>query len=152
MTFQDLKDVLQFAIRKEHDARELYLMFRDMVRDPGAKSLLQELAEQELGHRNMLEKALRDGQTEGLFGKREVKDLKIGDFLFAEPIGPNSSPQDVMIFAIKNEEASYNLYATMADNYAGSPIEPVFSKLAKEELHHKETLEAQYEEHFMKWM
>ncbi len=152
MVFENLKDVLHFAIRKEQDARDLYLMFREMVKDPGAKILLQELADQELGHRNMLEKALEEGKVEGIVGKKPVKDLHLSDSFVAEPLGPQSSPQEVMIFAMKNESASYNLYRTMAENYSGTPLEPTFSHLAQEELHHKETLERQYEEHFMKWM
>lgn len=152
MIFESLRDVLEFAIRKEHDARELYLMFKDVVRDPGAKTLLQALADQELGHRNMLEKALREGSVEGIVGKDQVKDLHLSDNFVTEPISPQSSPQEIMIFAMKNEKASYSLYTTMAQNYSGTTLEPIFSKLAQEELHHKETLEKQYEEHFMQWM
>lgn len=152
MTFESLKDVLRFAIRKEHDARELYLMFRNMVKDPGAKTLLQELADQELSHQNILQKALDGGQAETLVGRKPVEDLRISDAFVAEPIGPQSSPQDIMIFAMKNEKASYDLYEMMADNYRGSSLEALFSRLAQEELHHKETLERQYEEHFMQWM
>ncbi len=152
MTFDSLRDVLFFAIRKEHDARELYLMFKDMVKDPGAKTLLQELADQELGHRNLLQKALDEGGVESLVGKLPVQDLRVSDAFVAEPIGPQSSPQDIMIFAMKNEQASYDLYSVMGNNYAGTPLSSLFSRLAQEELHHKETLERQYEEHFMQWM
>lgn len=152
MTFASLKDVLHFAIRKEHDARELYLMFRDMVKDPGAKTLLQELADQELGHRNLLQKAMDEGAVEKLVGKQPVQDLRVSDHFVSDPIGPQSSPQDIMIFAMKNEQASYDLYRVMEDNYGGTPLASLFSRLAKEELHHKETLEQQYEEHFMQWM
>ncbi len=152
MTFESLKDVIQFAIRKEHDARELYLMFRNMVKDPGAKTLLQELADQELGHRNLLQKALDEGGIENLVGRQSVQDLGISDAFVADPIGPHSSPQDIMIFAMKNEQASYDLYRVMGDNYGGTPLASLFSRLAQEELHHKQTLERQYEEHFMQWM
>lgn len=152
MTFESLKDVLRFAVRKEHDARELYLMFRDMVKDPGAKTLLQELADQELGHGNFLQKALDEGAVETLVGRQPVKDLRVSDPFVAEPIGPHSSPQDIMIFAMKNEQASYDLYRIMADNYSGSSLAALLSRLAQEELHHKETLEREYEEHFMQWM
>ena len=152
MSFQSLQDVLTFAIRKEHDARELYLMFRDMVKDPGAKTLLDELAKQELGHQNMLESALKDGRTASLGGKREIKDLHLSDHMVADEIGPQSNPQDVMLFAMKAEQASYDLYRIMADNFAGTQIEGLFSQLAREELRHKETLEREYEDHFMQWM
>ena len=79
MQFESLNDVLTFAIRREHDARELYLMFRDMVKDPGAKALLEDLANQELGHRNLLENALKGGNIERIGGKKEIKDLHLSD-------------------------------------------------------------------------
>jgi rubrerythrin len=152
MRFESIQDVLTFAIRKEHDARELYLMFRDMVKDPGAKTLLEDLANQELGHRNALQHALKGGGLETSQGKKPVRDLHLSDHMVADEVGSQSTPQDIMLFAMKSEQASYDLYRTMADNYGGTELDPLFSKLAQDELRHKETLEREYEEHFMQWM
>jgi rubrerythrin len=152
MKFDSIQDVLTFAIRKEHDARELYLMFRDMVKDPGAKTLLEDLANQELGHQNALENARTGGRLEMATGKRSVSDLHLSDHMVAEEIGSQSTPQDIMLFAMKSEQASFDLYRVMADNYSGTELEELFSKLAQDELRHKETLEREYEEHFMQWM
>jgi rubrerythrin len=152
MKFESLNDVLTFAIRREHDARELYLMFRDMVKDPGAKALLEDLANQELGHKNLLENALKGGNIARIGGKKEIKDLHLGDYMVTEEVGPESSPQDVMLFAIKKEQEAYNIYHMLLGNYEGTEVEELFSKLAQEELRHKETLEREYEEHFMQEM
>jgi rubrerythrin len=152
MKLESLNDVLTFAIRREHDARELYLMFRDMVKDPGAKALLEDLANQELGHRNLLENALKGGKIDRIGGKKEAKDLHLGEYMVTEAIGPDSSPQDVMLFAIKKEQEAYSIYHMLLGNYEGTELEELFSRLVKEELHHKETLEREYEEHFMQWM
>jgi rubrerythrin len=152
MKLESLDDVLTFAIRKEHDARELYLMFRGMVKDPGAKSLLQDLANQELGHENMLQSARKGGSTAAIGGKREIRDLHLSDHMVAEEVNAQSSPQDIMLFAMKMETASYNLYQTMQGNYEGTELGGLFSKLAQEELRHKESLEREYEQHFMQWM
>ena len=152
MNFASLNDVLTFAIRKEHDSHELYMMFRDMVKDPGAKALLEDLANQELGHKNLLEHALKKENGELIDGKKEVKDLHLSDYLVAEDIGPDSTPQKVMMYAIKKEEEAYNMYHMLLDNYEGTEIEDIFARLAQEEMHHKEILEREYEEHFMQWM
>ena len=53
MKLESLNDVLTFAIRREHDARELYVMLRNIVKDPGSKALLEDLAKQELSHRDL---------------------------------------------------------------------------------------------------
>jgi rubrerythrin len=152
MQFESLNDVLTFAIRKEHDSRELYLMFRDMVKDPGAKALLEDLANQELGHQRLLENALKGGNVGGIGGKKEIKDLRLGDYMVTEDIGPDSSPQEVMLFAIKKEQEAYNIYHMLLSNYEGTELEELFSRLIREEQQHKETLEREYEEHFMQWM
>lgn len=152
MRFDSLEDVLTFAIRKEHNARELYLMFRDMVKDPGAKALLEDLAKQELGHKNLLEHALKGDNVERIGGKSEIQDLHISDHTVAEEVGPDSSPQDVMLLAMKMERAAHELYSVMLENYRGTELEGIFSQLVREELRHKEILEREYEEHFMMWM
>lgn len=152
MKFESLNAILIFAIRREHDARELYVMFRDMVKDPGAKTLLEDLANQELGHSNLLENALKGGNIERIGGKKEIKDLHLGDYMVSEDIDPESSPQDVMLFAIKKEQEAYNIYHMLRGNYEGTELEELFARLAQEELRHKETLEREYEEHFMQWM
>jgi rubrerythrin len=152
MQFASLNDVLTFAIRREHDAQELYLMFREMVKDPGAKALLEDLANQELGHKRLLEAALKGGKIERIGGKKEVKDLHLGDYMVTEDIGPDSSPQNVMLFAMKKEQEAYNIYHMLLGNYAGTELEELFSRLAQQEMHHKEILEREYEEHFMQWM
>jgi rubrerythrin len=152
MKFSSLTDVLTFAIRKEHDSSELYLMFRDMVKDPGAKALLEDLASQELGHKNLLENALKKGNAELIEGKKEVRDLHLSDYMVTEDVGPDSTPQNVMMYAIKKEEEAYNMYHMLLDNYGGTEVEDIFARLAQEEQHHKEILEREYEDHFMQWM
>ena len=152
MNFGSMNDVLTFAIRQEHNSRELYLMFRDMVKDPAAKTLLEELANQELGHKQLLEKALAGENIEKVGAKKDIKDLHLSDYLVSEEVSEESDAQDVMIHAMKKEKAAYDLYHTIADNYSGSSLGDLFSRLATEELRHKEILEREYDEHFMQWM
>jgi rubrerythrin len=152
MKFASLNDVLTFAIRKEHDSRELYMMFRDLVKDPGAKALLEDLANQELGHKNLLEHALKKANVELIGGKKEVKDLHLSDYMITEDIAPDSTPQKVMLFAMKKEQESYSMYNMLLGNYEGTELDDLFARLAQEEMHHKEILEREYEEHFMQWM
>jgi rubrerythrin len=152
MKLETLPDILTFAIRREQDACDLYLMFRDMVKDPGAKVLLKDLANYELGHKNLLENALTGGKVNSIGGKKKVTDLHLSDYMVAGTISRDSSSQEVMLFAIKKEQEAYDLYHMLLANYGGTELEALFSRLAKEELSHKETLEREYEEHFMQWM
>ena len=131
MKLESLNDVLTFAIRREHDARELYVMLQDMVKDPGAKALLEDLAKQELSHRNLLETALTGGKIDRIGGKKEAKDLHLSDFMVTEDIGPDSSPQDVMLFAIKKEQEAYSIYHMLLGNYEVRSLKSYFPDLPR---------------------
>jgi rubrerythrin len=152
MNFLTLDDVLIFAIRKEHDAHRLYMDLSERARDPGSKRMLKDLSDQELGHKNLLENVRRGHELERIGGHKEVKDLGLAEFLVSDEIGPESPPQDILRYAIKMEESSHLFYRTLRDNYANTPLEGILSRLAREELSHKEALEREYEEHFMQWM
>lgn len=152
MNFESLKDVLIFAIRKEHDAQELYLMFRDIVKDPAAKTLLGDLADQEFGHKTMLEKTLESGRVEKIGKQGSVRDLHVADYVPSAKITSDSRPEDIMAFAIKMEEASCGLYQSLLKSYEDTDLAGILSQLVREETSHKELLEREYEEHFMYWM
>ena len=69
----------------------------------------------------------------------------------SEEIDANATTQEVMIFAMKEEEKAFNFYSTLKDQFLGTELENLFSGLAAEERGHKIKLEDEYEEHFMQW-
>lgn len=152
MKFGSLEEALKFARDKEQTACDLYTKFQAMVKSVAAKKLLEDLANQELGHKKMIENALASGNTLAIGGKRDIADVSFSDYMLSTDITTDSSPQDVMTFAMKMEQAAYDLYMGLLDNYGGTELETLFSRLAREELKHKEILEEQYEKHFMQWM
>lgn len=152
MKFGSLEEALQFAKDKEQKACDLYTTFRDIVNNTAAKKLLDELANQELGHKKMIEDALTTGNVANIGGKRKIEEVSFSDYMLPTDITVESSPQDVMTFAMKMEQSAYDLYNSLLENYGGTDLEVLFSRLAREELKHKEILEEQYEEHFMQWM
>ncbi len=152
MKFKTLDDVLKFAIGKEKKSNKLYFMFQKKVKDPAAKKLLGELANQEEGHRKILEEALKTHKMHNVGGKCEVADMKLTDYMTERELKPDSDPQDVMMVAMQMEKLSYDFYRELLKNYKGTKLAGAFAKLTDEERCHKETLEKEYEEHFMQWM
>lgn len=152
MRFGSLGEALNYARDKEQAACDLYTTFKTMVKNTAAKKLLEDLASQELGHKKMIENALASGTTMGIGGKKNIAELSFSDYMLSTNINADSSPQDVMTFAMKMEQAAYELYTGLLDNYGGTELETLFTRLAREELKHKEILEEQYEKHFMQWM
>lgn len=58
MEFQNLTEVLNFAVTKEQFSYDAYKTFSELVKNEAAKKLLEDLARQELGHKRMLKDAL----------------------------------------------------------------------------------------------
>jgi len=142
-------EVLREAIQGEIEAQQLYTEAADMVQAEHVKQALRELAQQELGHRVALEKMLANpGQMRYSVRKLQeetVEDFKIGDHLVVQPLGPNSTFQDICIFASRKEQQSHELYRDMAAQNEGE-LREVLEAMAKDELRHKNLVEGWYEE------
>lgn len=144
-----IEQILREAIQGEADAYELYTSAVDMVRAEHIKVLLGELAQEELGHKVALEKMLANpsqisGQVAAL-QQADVVDYKIADHLVARPLGPDSTFQDVCIFAAQKEQESHQLYRDLASQNTGE-VSDLLAAMAKDELRHKNLVEGWYEE------
>lgn len=145
-----IQDALKIAIKEEIKAHDLYLATSEKVTDPGSRAMLVELAQQELGHRNHLEKIINAGNYEKLGEKIPAESYGIAEFLVANELSKNTILQDVMIFAIKEEEKAVKFYTDLEHHFAGTKLENIFSRLAAEENGHKIKLEREYEDHYLK--
>ncbi len=143
----DIKELIQFAIKKEKEAYELYSGFAKKTKNPAAKKLLEELAEEELGHKDTLENL---SEPEKLFNFKieSVQDLKLSDHLVAHTIDENSDIQSVLTFAMKAEKAAFDLYTKMSEAAVDETNLSLFQQLAQMELIHKNKLESLYDDMF----
>jgi rubrerythrin len=144
-----IEKILRDAIQGEAEAYELYTNTVTLVQAEHIKVLLRELAQEELGHKTILETMLANpGQIQGQIRavqQATVEDYKIADHLVARPLGPNSTFQDVCIFAAKKEQQSYELYKGLAAQNRGETRD-LLEAMAKDELRHKNLVEGWYEE------
>lgn len=145
-----IEQAIKVAIDAEIRAYTIYTGTSKKVAGAGTKKILLELAEQELGHRKLLENVLAGKDHDVLGQKVEKQTRGIAEFLEVSDISKNSTPQDVMIFAMKEEEKAYNFYMSLKKHFSGTELESLFNGLAAEERGHKIKLEDEYEEHFMK--
>jgi rubrerythrin len=145
-----LKDALEIAISEEIKAYSLYSNLSAKVKNAGTRTMLRELADQELGHRKLLENIVAGQKFEILGHKVSGTQKGIVDFLVASEPKENATPQEVMIFAIKAEEKAYNFYTDFKNHFGATELGQLFAKLAIEEQGHKSRLETEYEEHFMR--
>jgi rubrerythrin len=146
MSKEALKEILKRAIRMEEDSHALYTSASGRLKDPAARAVLADLASQEVQHKQKLE-ALLAGTLSWLKAGGDLahKGLGIGDHLEAQPLSEGSSLQDVLIYAIKREEATGSFYSQMATLARPGPEKDLFELLARQEAGHKSALERVYE-------
>jgi rubrerythrin len=145
----DVQEILREAIQGEIESYELYTGAVELVETAHIKDLLRELAQEELGHKAALERILANpaglrAQVQRLQAA-PIQDYRIADHLVAAPLGPNSTFQDVCIFAAKKEQQSYELYRDLAEQASGE-AQDLLEAMAKDELRHKNLVEGWYEE------
>lgn len=149
-----LERMIRLAIRRESEAYNFYSEAAKSSQLSSSAKLLHELAQQEVTHREKLEKALKEGvcETFSCGSVAEVNDLKLSDHLVEIPLRSDSSPQEVLQVAMKREQASHEFYKALSQQSTHAAFRAVFETLAREELDHKNRLEKTYEDNFMSEM
>jgi len=142
-------EILDTAIELERQERAFYLDWAGRIRHPGAARLLEELAREEEAHEALF-RGMRERKDFGELARGEVPpDFHLADYLVTAPPGPESTPQDVLIHAIRTEQNAIDLYEAWASLYAGTDLEPLLDGLVEEERRHKARLEALYQDQFL---
>jgi rubrerythrin len=150
-----LEVILENAVKIEEESYALYTTAQGKAKLPSSKALLAELARAELGHKQKL-LAIMEGKADvSQLGSPtgRIEDLKIVDFVQDTTLSENADYPAILIYAAKREKNTYEHYRSLAagpfGRYFPSAGE-VFSKLAEEELIHKNRLEREYDEHVLK--
>ena len=138
MEFTSTEQVIKKAIEKEIEACNLYTKVASLAKDEAAENMLTNLAAQEQEHRQKLEN-LRPEETESIdMGK--VSSEVVTSHPVAKPLSEDADIQEIVVFAIKREEAAEKFYLTIADGVANQKLKDLFLYLAKEENKHKTSL------------
>ena len=138
------------AIEIEQQSFATYLRAYKISHDRSARQLIRELALEELEHKYQLEKAFFE-ETVALhdIGQDTEPVMKLALFLKEKPLNENSTPQEVLIYAIHEEKRSVEFYEKMATQCEGAPMAPMFKRLHKDESGHLARLEDLYEKMYM---
>ena len=147
MEFRTIEDILDFAIRREEAAAELYTSMAERVTRPEMREALLSFAEEEKRHKQRLLK-IKAGELPTV-SREMILDLKIADYVEQpEPTSRMDYPE-ALRFAMNAEKAAFRLYSDLAEispaNHAA-----VFRALAQEEAKHKLRFEVEYEDNVLK--
>ena len=142
MTPEEYRNIISEAINNEVEAYTFYQTVSEKVTDANLKKLFGELAGEEKGHREYLQKLLSRDITS--LGFSTTKDYKVGDSLPTPPLTPDLKPVDGLVVAIKKELAAMQMYTQLANASDDAEIKQLFTELATMERGHKTRLEDIY--------
>jgi rubrerythrin len=143
-----VEGIIQRAIRFEENAYDFYTGASEMVKLPHVRDMLNELAGEEVKHKEKLE-GLLAGDTEQIVAakqRRQIQDLKLADYLVAPPLDEGATIQDVLMIAMQREKNSHDFYNLLAGIAGSEAAKDLFQFLAQEELGHKNKVEVLYDD------
>lgn len=142
--FENIDDVLDFAIESEQKAVDFYHQLADRVKNEDMKNIFLEFAQEEVAHKAKLKKI----KEEKVFiaSSESISDLKISDYVDSVVIKPNMSYQEALIVAMNREKAAFNLYTRLSKKTNVPELQNIFKMLAQEESKHKLRFEMEYDE------
>ena len=142
-----IKDALETGAAMELESYNLYMETAEKTSRPGAKEFLHKLAEDEKRHREYFLNGLENPESlPARTLKKEISDLQITDKLVHVQLSPDSSYQDILIFAAQREQSTHDFYMELATQYRDTELEKTLISFAKEEIYHKYLLEKEYDD------
>jgi rubrerythrin len=141
MQLDEYKKIISFAVENEIEAYEFYTGVFNKVKDDNMKAIFKELADEEKGHRALLEGYLSDLKPMRF---SESKDYKISETVETPRLSLDMKPSDAIALAMKKEEDAMKMYMALADNSSDPEQRETFQSLAKMEMGHKAKLEDMY--------
>ncbi len=140
--FKSIDEILDFAIRREVEAIELYSDLVRKVEKPELRRALEGFIKEELEHKEKLETE----KAEGIVLKdEEVGSLGIAEYVEGGEARPDMSYKDLLVLAMKKEDTSVKLYTDLAKISQDEKLRDMFLLLAQEEAEHKLRFELEYD-------
>jgi len=144
--FTSANDLLDFAISEELKAADFYRSLAEKMDRPWMKKTFLDFAQEELGHKAILE-GLKDGGDLSPLDQ-QIPDMKILETVSKSP-DENTDDlnyKDALLIAMKAEKEAFMLYSSLADMTADERSKSILNRLAQEEAKHKLRFELEYDE------
>ena len=141
-----VRKVLDKAIQKEIESQQLYRYLSEKMTDEAAQDAFSQLARQEQGHQQLLERYLRGELKGGMLNEGQVVDYKIAEHLEQPQLSLEMKLKDVFLLAANREKASHEFYLSLAQIHPDGEVKRLIEELATQELDHKQKVEFLYTE------
>ncbi len=144
----ELTELLDTAIYREIASQAFYIAGQERTQDPGAKSLMKELAEEEMRHSQWLNGLREKGLAKLVQHRENIPNLMISEYLTGGDTLQEAGLQDTLIFAMKREQQAVEFYAKMTSIIRDKAAKRLCERLVHQELKHKLRLEIFYDDFF----
>ncbi|MFA5423397.1 MAG: ferritin family protein [Phycisphaerae bacterium] len=140
MSEQTKEQIIRFAIRREQEAYKFILAIREVAKFPGIKFLLEDMAKEELEHKEKLELELiklgevvpEDDLSQTAY---KIESDEIAEMDYA----------DLLVLGMEKEDISFRMYIDLALKAQNAESRETFLAIAEQELRHKIRFEIEYE-------
>jgi len=139
-----LQEVIDQAILREERAYAFYEKLMAAVADRASQDTLAFIAKEELHHKEILERYARGELGQDALSLREVVDARVVEALGPPDVTERLDQKDIFLVAAAREKASHAFYTKLAELQPEGELKKLLSKLAQEELSHKEKAEYLY--------
>jgi rubrerythrin len=162
MDFENLKELINFAIEKEIEAADFYEENSKSESMSGKREMLLEFAAQERKHQKMLESYLNQCVADGEegFGENDciidglesykfkwITDIKRSNYVDEIEYRPGMAYNELLLLAMKREEHALALYNKLLAEADTDGAKKLFKMLCQEEAKHKLALETMYDDY-----
>jgi rubrerythrin len=146
--FNTIEEILDFAIRGEQEAVDLYTRLSDEATIPEMRDVFMQFAREEMSHKARLLKVKEEGVMEhpGL----QITDMKISDYTSEVEISNDMDYRDALVLAMGREKNAFKLYTRLATEAPNPGLRDLFLSLAQEEARHKLRFELEYDEYVLR--
>jgi len=141
----EMEKIFSVAIGREAKAYEFYRDVAAKMTNDEVKKVFQQLADEELGHREQLETLLHD-PTKVMQFNPPGADYKVAEATDPEPLSLDMKPKDAIALAMKKELEAVNFYKGLSAAATDAGLKQMFDNLANMELNHKARLETVFVE------
>ena len=148
MDFNNLTEIIDFAISKEIEAEEFYLSVSEQESFAGKKQMFLEYAAEEKKHQVLLKdlKAGKTGERLGEYKFEWITDIKRSNYVHEIEYKPGMAYQEILLLACKREEKALALYNELQAKAETKEAKNIFKVLCQEEARHKLVLETMYDD------
>jgi rubrerythrin len=140
MNSNEIELAFSTASARELEANAFYSRVAKSAANPDVQAVFKQLAEEEMGHFEMIEKFRADPTLSMKIGA-PGQDYKLAEATELPPFSDNMKPADAIALAMKKEQQAVEFYKGLSAASTDAGLKSIFDNLANMELGHKHRLE-----------